>query len=111
MIIIDQIFTHGSGGTGDDTVPPGITGLDWCHLVSTTSLVELTAFLTLNLLTIGQPITNVRTPLLGSEQTYAGLDATMRAAAITAGASPNRIPYVRSNGFDAPASGPPYWEP
>lgn len=101
-IIIDQVKTHSSTPpiNGDDTVPPGITGLDWCHICSDTSLLELTTFLTLNILTIGCLATNVRTPLLGSFVTYAGLTATQRGAAIAAGASPQRQQYMIPHCFD-----------
>lgn len=108
MILIDQVVTHGSGGTGNDTVPPGISGLDWCHIVSDTSLLELTTFLTVNILTIGCAPTNVRTPLLGSNMTYAGLTASQRTAAITAGASPQRPMYLVDHCFDSPGSGSTY---
>lgn len=108
-IFVDPIATHGDDNTGNDTVPPGITGLDWCHIISDTSLVELEGFLTTNLLTVGQPATNVRTPLLGSNMTYAGLDDTMRTAAIAAGATAQGRPYVLSHSFDANGSGT--WEP
>lgn len=110
MIVIDQVRTHEDTNTGDDTVPPGITGLDWCHLVSTVSLLELEAFLTLNLLTLGVLIENVRTPLLGSRCTYIGLDAAACAAAIAAGAVPNRQPYVATHSFDAQTEAP-FYEP
>lgn len=108
MIIIDQVVTHGTGGTGNDTVPTGVTGLDWCHITSDTSLLELTTFLTLNILTIGCLATNVRTPLLGSNMTYAGLVSAQRTAAITAGASPQRASYVVDHTFDTPGPGSTY---
>lgn len=111
-IIIDQVKTHDLTPpvSGDNTVPPGITGTDWCHICSDTSLLDLTTFLTVNLLTIGCSPTNVRTPLLGSNVTYAGLNATQRAAAIAAGASPQRQTYVIANVFDA-QSPPGTYEP
>lgn len=108
-IFVDPIATHGTSNTGNDTVPPGITGLDWCHCISDTSLADLDAFLTLNVLTIGQPATNVRTPLLGSNMTYVGLDAAMRDAAIAAGATAQGRPWVLSHSFDASGGGT--WEP
>jgi len=108
-LFIDQITTHGAGGTGDDTVPSGISGLDWCHLVSNASQSELETFLTTN--SIAQAA-DVRTPALGSLQTYIGLDATQRAAAITAGAAPLPTFRLPSKSFDSPhSSAPPYWEP
>ncbi len=110
MIICDQVITHLPTGTGDDTVPPGITGLDWCHLVSTESLLELEAFLTTNILTVQCPPTNVRTPILGSRSTYAGLSEQQRAAAIVAGAVPRRTPAVMTGSFDAQST-PPHFEP
>lgn len=107
-IYVDPVRTHDSDNTGNDTVPPGISGLDWCHCISDTSLIELEAFLTTNILTIGQLATNVRTPLLGSNITYVGFDATMRAAAVAAGAIEQGKPYVLSHSFDAGAN---TWEP
>lgn len=102
-IYVDGIVTHGTGGNGDDTVPPGISGLDWAHAVSDANALELTTFLTLNVLTIGQLATNVRTPLLGSLMTYVGLDATMLAAAIVAGAVDKSADprYLKKNCFDS----------
>lgn len=111
-LFIDSVLTHGSSGTGDDTVPPGIAGLDWCHLVSDASAVELISFLTLNILTIGSPPTNIRTPALGALQTYVGLSVTQRTAAITAGATPGRNPTVATKSFDTTgATAPPQYEP
>lgn len=110
-VYIDQPFTHGSGGTGDDTVPPGVTGLTWCHVVSTVSLAELLGFVTANILTIGALPADIRTPLLGSLQTYIGLDPTMCAAAVAAGATPMRIQTVRISGFDSPGGTGPFYEP
>ena len=100
-IFVDPVITHGTDNLGNDTVPPGITGLDWCHIVSDTSLLELTTFLTANLLTIGQPATNVRTPLLGSLITYAGLTQAMHDAAIAAGATEQNKRYVVAHAFDS----------
>src|SRR5678815_4188099 len=99
-IIIDQITDHDGSNIGDNTVPPGITGSLWCHVVSTSSLLELEAFLTDNLLTIGQSSTNIRMPILGSNVTYAGLDPDQRDAAIAVGASPQRRQFVIANVFD-----------
>lgn len=103
-IFVDASVTHGTGGTGDDTQPPGISGLDWGHAVSDQDALELTTFLTTNILTVGQLATNVRTPLLGSNMTYVGLDATMIAAAITAGATDKGSDprYLKKNCFDSP---------
>jgi hypothetical protein len=111
-IFIDQIVTH-TPGTGDDTVPPGIApGNSWCHCVSDVSVLELIGFLTLNILTIGALSTDIRTPALGSLQTYIGLDGVQRAAAIVAGASPQRNATATQLSFDSPhSSSPPYWEP
>ena len=108
-ILIDPVITHGSSNTGNDTVPPGITGLDWCHIVSDTSLLDLTSFLTLNLLTIACPVANVRTPLLGSNITYAGLDQTQYNAAITAGATAVNKRVCVSHAFDS--NGQALYEP
>lgn len=107
MIIIDQVKTHGVSNTGDDTVPPGIVGLDWCHVCSgagpgdplgTGSLLELQTFLT----GLGVSTANIRTPgdPAPSNVTYAGLDATQRTAAITAGALPQRQQYMIPHCFD-----------
>lgn len=107
-IFIDQIMTHGNSNTGDDTVPPGISGLDWCHMVSTVSLAELTTFLTVNLITVQCPPSNVRIPLLGSNMTYVGLDTNQRDAAIAAGASPQRRQTLVAACFDSPGPGSTY---
>lgn len=107
-IYVDDVTTHGTSGTGNDTVPPGISGLDWCHVISDASLLELDTFLTTNVLTIGCLATNVRTPLLGSNITYAGLTDAQRTAAIAAGASAAGRLYVLSHSFDAGAG---TWEP
>lgn len=109
-IIIDQVRTHEATGTGDDTVPPGIPDLDWCHVVSTTSALELETFLTVNILTIGVAAANIRTPLLGSRCTYVGLGAAAHNAAVAAGAVPNRLPYVAQHSFDHAAEAP-WYEP
>lgn len=100
MIIIDQIRTHDGSNTGDETVPPGITGLDWCHLGSTVSLAELQAFLTDNVGTIACSTDNIRTPALGANVTYVGLDADQRDQAIFVGAKPQRPPNVIRMVFD-----------
>ncbi len=111
-IYIDSVLTHGSSGTGDDTVPPGVAGLDWCHMVSDSSMVELMTFLTVNVLTIGAISAFIRTPALGALQTYIGLNVTQRTAAITAGATPARNSGMTQKSFDSPhSSSPPYWEP
>lgn len=94
--------------TRTGTPPPGITGTDWCYMVSDSSLLDLTGFLTTNLPTIGQAPTNVRTPAVGSVLTYVGLDATMRAAAIAAGATAAPTDgLTRAQGFDCPTG---LWE-
>lgn len=108
-IFVDLVSTHGTGGTGNDTVPPGITGLDWCHIVSTSDLLELTTFLTANILTVGQPATNVRTPALGSNCTYAGLTQAQQTAAIAAGAVLHGWRQVIAQCFDS--SGTSTYEP
>jgi len=108
-IFIDQMVVH-VVGSGDDTRPPGITGDSWCHAVSTTDLLELELFLTTNAATILCPPTNIRTPLLGSRQTYVGLNQVQLAAAIAAGASPRRQITTATSGFDSPGT-TPYYEP
>jgi hypothetical protein len=100
-IYVDEtVVTHRSTNDGNNTVPPGITGLVWARAVSTVDLAELEAFLTANILTIGQPATNIRTPALGSLITYVGLDATMRTAVVAAGATEDSWPNVRDQAFD-----------
>lgn len=108
-IFIDQVVTH-TPGTGDDTVPPGIITSSWCHVISTDSLLELELFLVTNAVTILCPPTNIRTPLLGSRQSYVGLSQAQHDAAILAGASPRRQITVATAGFDATGTSP-YYEP
>lgn len=112
-IFIDQITTHDGSNTGDNTVPPGITDQDWCHLVSDVSAADLLGWLTANFLTVQKDPLEMRTPELGSLQTYAGLNADQRDQAILAGAHPGRVVTVRIIGFDSPGGpGPgPFWEP
>ncbi|HZJ61964.1 MAG TPA: hypothetical protein VFD36_00460 [Kofleriaceae bacterium] len=109
-ILIDQTLTHDSDNTGNNTVPPGITGLSWCHLASGAapreglgagSLDELEAFLTDNFSTIGCSTANIRTPALGSNVTYCGLSEAQRTAAIAAGAKAQRLTYIIEHVFDA----------
>lgn len=101
MIYVDNtVVNHRSNNQGNNTVPPGITGLVWARAVSTDSLVELDAFLTTNLLTIGQPATNVRTPALGSHITYVGLSDAQRTAAVAAGATEADWNTVMAQAFD-----------
>lgn len=107
-IFVDNVTTHGDSNQGNDFVPPGISGLDWGHIISDTSLLDLDTFLTTNLLTVGQPATNVRTPALGSNMTYAGITDAMRTAALAAGATAQGRVWVLSHSFDA---GPGTWEP
>lgn len=104
-IYIGPVSTH----SPSDYHPPGITGDDWCHMVSDTSLVDLTVFLTTNVLTIGALTSDVRTPLLGSCVTYIALSSAQRSAAITAGAS--AVPSDEKcygKAFDRPSG---TWEP
>lgn len=113
MILIDQITDHDGSNTGNNTVPPGVVGSLWCHLVSTESLEELQGFLALNFSTIGQSFENIRQPNinqpeLGSLMTYAGLMPDQRDAAIDAGASPNRAPTVSGRAFDSLGFGSAY---
>jgi|SRR6185369_11212710 len=101
-IILDPVATHGPG-TGNGTVPPGITPNEdgsWTgsHIVSTDSLTELQAFLT----GIGFDVANIRTPQDSSPSlvTYAGLSSAQRDAAITAGATEFNRRHVIANVFD-----------
>jgi len=105
-IILDPVATLGPG-TGNGTVPPGITPNEdgsWTgsHIVSTVSLLELTTFLTANVLTIVQPATNIRTPQDASPSivTYAGLSPDQHDAAIAAGATEFNRRHVIANVFD-----------
>lgn len=111
-LFLDSITTHGDSNTGNDTVPPGVTGLDWCHLISDESAGEIEAFLDAHP-EIGQSSTHIRMPP-GSNMTYVGLDPAMRdaaVAAIAADAAANcqrgRL-FVLSHSFD---QGPGSWEP
>lgn len=107
-IIIDQITTHDLTPpvSGNNTVPPGITGNQWCHLVSATtqdgvgSLEELQDYLTLNIETIKCDPANIRTPADGSNVTYVGLSPDQRTAAIAASALANRPTFVFTHAFD-----------
>lgn len=112
-LFLDSITTHGNSNVGNDTVPPGITGLDWCHMISDHSAGELEDFLD-NHPEIGQPSSNVRSPSDGANMTYVGLDPTMRDAAVAAIAADaaaacqrGRL-FVLSHSFDA---GSGTWEP
>jgi hypothetical protein len=100
IFVDDAVVTHRSTNDGNNTVPPGITGLVWARAVSTDSLVELEAWLTLNVLTIGQPPTNIRTPLAGSNITYVGLSDAQRTAAVAAGAEEHDWATVMASAFD-----------
>lgn len=106
-LIVGPITTHDSAAYH----PPGITGDDWGYLVSDTSLLDLTTFLTLNILTVQTSPSNVRTPLLGSNVTYVAVLSAARDAAITAGATAMSGGATFANDFDAPASGHGTWEP
>lgn len=121
-LFIDNITTHGDSNTGNDTVPPGITGSDWCHMVTDNAdqgALEIEAFLDAHP-EIGQSSTNIRRKTVndgldgGSLITYVGLDPTMRDAAVAAIAADaaaacqkGRL-FVLSHSFDA---GPGSWEP
>lgn len=108
-IFIDQIRTHNDDNNGDDTVPPGVTGLDWCHMVSTESLQELQDFMVNN--SIGD-ITNIRTPAAGSICTYVGLMQADHDTAVRLGALRQVQRIVQVASFDAPnSSGATFYEP
>lgn len=81
---VGPVSTHAS----TDFHPPGIPedSLDWCHLVSNVSHLDLLSFLSANADTIGTRLENVRTPANGSTVTYCALTADQRDAAIAAGA-------------------------
>lgn len=98
-IIIDQIVLHDDSNVQNNTVPPGVDGLQWCHLVSTTDFEAIEAFLDANP-SIGQPSANIRRPIDGSFVTYAGLTPAQRDEALLAGASPQRVPFTFTHAFD-----------
>jgi hypothetical protein len=98
-IVIDQIVLHDDSNVQNNTIPPGVDGLLWCHMVGTASYEDLAAFLDSNP-SIGQPSSNIRRPIDGSFVTYVGLTPDMRDAAIAAGASPQRVSYVFTHAFD-----------
>ena len=102
-IYVDPFITY------DSDPPPGYSGSGWAHLVSDDSLVDLTGFLTLNVLTIGTAV--VRTPLLGSNVTYAALTDDQRTAAVNAGATELSGRACFAKAFDAPPSGHGTYEP
>ncbi len=110
-ILVDSVIAHGDSNTGNDTVPTGITGLDWCHVVSDTSLLELTTWLTDNLGTVACDPTNVRTPALGAHVTYAGLTQGQRDAAVAAGATEVSGLACFAEVFDSPARHRGTYEP
>lgn len=100
-ILVDPVIDHADGiGTGNDTVPPGITGTAWAHCVSDKNLQELQDFLTNNP-GINCPVENIRTPTNGSVCTYVGLDSSQRNSAIGAGALPFGAKHVIANCFDS----------
>lgn len=109
MIIIDQIAHHdqSESTSGNNQIPPGVSGEDWCHLVSTTSYDELATFLSANVGSIGALTTNIRRPVDGSFVTYIGLTPDQRDQAIFCGASPQRVTYVFSHVFDYDTNSPP----
>lgn len=112
-IHVDPIATHDDTDNGNSTIPPGITGLDWCHCISDTSLDELTAFVTDNQGTIGADPANIRTPQDASPSvcTYIGLTLDQRVAAIAAGAIPGNMKHVRAIDFDGGDGSTSLYEP
>ncbi len=110
-IFVDQIDTHDTDNTGDDTVPPGITGQEWAHAVSTENEAELLGFLVRCQIKGGPDPANMRTPALGALQTYVGLDASMLAVLVANGARRNRTTTVETVGFDSPGGSGPFYEP
>ncbi len=109
-IFIDQIVNHPNATattTGADYVPPGVSGTQWCHMVSTVSYDELATFLTDHVDTIGALFTNIRRPIDGSFVTYIGLMPDQRDQAIFAGASPQRVPTTFRSAFDYDTNSPP----
>lgn len=110
-IIIDQILDHPdatSTTTGADYIPPGVTGTEWCHMVSTVSYDELATFLTDHADAItGASVSNIRRPIDGSFVTYIGLMPAQRDQAIGVGAVPRKADYVLSHAFDFDTETPP----
>jgi hypothetical protein len=111
-IKIDQIVNHPGANnttTGNDYQPPGITGEDWCHCVSTVSYEELRDFFDNNLETIGVLSSRIRRPIDGSFVTYIGLNADERDLVIgVAGpTTPGRQPTVFHSAFDYDTNSPP----
>jgi len=100
-ILIDPVTTHDDSNTGNNTVPPGITGLDWCHAVSDVDGDELTGFVFNHQDTIAADPNNVRTPAKGSLVTYIGLTQEQHDAAVAAGAIPGSFRKVIANAFDS----------
>lgn len=100
IFVDDAVVSHRATNEGNNTVPPGVSGLVWARAISTVSLLELTTFLTANVLTIGQSPTNIRTPP-GSHITYVGLSAAQRTAAVAAGAIEHDWSTVMGAAFDA----------
>lgn len=109
-IYIDQIVDHvgaTSTSTGNDYIPPGVSGTLWCHMVSTESYDELATFLTDNVNTIGALYTNIRRPIDGSFVTYIGLMPDQRDQAIFVGAMPMRTTTTFRSAFDYDTNSPP----
>lgn len=103
-LYVDEVTTHNEGGGGNDTVPPGITGLDWCHLISDASKFELDGFI-VDTPDMAQDLGNVRTPDLGANMTYVGLSADQRDAALAGGATAANRRFVLSHSFDQTGAG------
>lgn len=108
-IIIDQITTHNDSNLQNNYVPPGVSGLQWCHCVSTVSFDELKAFLDDNVETIGVLSSRIRRPIDGSFVTYIGLMPDERDLVIgVAGPStPQRVTTTFRGAFDYDTNSPP----
>lgn len=111
-IKVDQIVDHPGADnttTGNDYVPPGVSGTAWCHCISTVSYDELKAFFDDNLATIGVLSSRIRRPIDGSFVTYIGLMSDERDLVIgVAGPStPGRTTTVFHSAFDYDTNSPP----
>lgn len=98
-IFVGPTVTHDASMTP----PVGVTGQAWAYLVSDSALVDLTGFITANVLTLGLSTANVRTPLTGAALTYIGISDAQRTSAIAAGATIVSGMLCFAKAFDAPA--------
>lgn len=111
MIIVDQIAHHDQSisDSGNNQIPPGVSGEDWCHCVSTASYEELKAFFEDNVATIGVLSSRIRRPIDGSFVTYIGLmpDERDLVIGVNGPTTPQRVPFVFQHAFDYDTNSPP----